>query len=100
MELKRCPKCHKQYNQRSAISRVDNHTQICPVCATTESIVQFNIYGTKMRVDSLTDIEKKVRKTVIMMNTYMAKAFKDYYKSENAKRSKMGQKMKELRDGN
>ena len=100
MELKKCPKCHKQYNQRSAVSRVDNHTQICPACATTESIVKFKSYSTEMRVDSLTDIEKEVRKAVVKMNNLMSKAFKDYYKSENTKRSQIGQKIKALRDGN
>ena len=37
-ELKYCPKCHKQYSGYPAISRVDNRTQICPMCGQMEAL--------------------------------------------------------------
>lgn len=37
-ELKKCPKCGKNYKAPSAISRVDNKTPICPTCGTREAL--------------------------------------------------------------
>ncbi len=37
-EFKTCPKCGKRYKAPSAISRVDNKTQICPTCGTREAL--------------------------------------------------------------
>lgn len=33
-----CPICGRQYAAPSAISRIDNKTEICPVCGAMESI--------------------------------------------------------------
>ncbi len=33
-----CPKCNKEYTSRSAISRIDNKTRICPACGVIEAI--------------------------------------------------------------
>ncbi len=33
-----CPKCNKEYTKRSAISRIDNKTRICPTCGLYEAI--------------------------------------------------------------
>ncbi len=33
-----CPKCNKEYNNRPAISRIDNKTRICPACGVIEAI--------------------------------------------------------------
>lgn len=37
-EIKTCPKCHKRYSERPALSRIDNKTEICPECGTREAI--------------------------------------------------------------
>ena len=42
-ELKICPKCGKAYKGHPAISRVDNATQICPLCGTREALEGFGI---------------------------------------------------------
>lgn len=34
-----CSKCGREYNCPSAISRVDNKTEICPVCGVAEAAV-------------------------------------------------------------
>lgn len=36
-----CPKCHQKYNQHSAISRIDNKTNICSTCGIKEELIQF-----------------------------------------------------------
>lgn len=42
-EFKKCPKCGKRYKAPSAISRVDNKTQICPTCGTREALKSIGI---------------------------------------------------------
>lgn len=42
-EVKICPKCGKAYKGHPAISRVDNATQICPLCGTREALEGFGI---------------------------------------------------------
>lgn len=37
-QTKVCPKCGKTYTARPAISRFDNHTEICPLCGTREAL--------------------------------------------------------------
>lgn len=36
--MKICPKCHKQYSDYPALSRVDNKTEICPECGQLEAL--------------------------------------------------------------
>ena len=36
-----CPKCKKKYTHPSAISRIDNKTEICPKCGTGEAIMNY-----------------------------------------------------------
>ena len=38
-----CPRCGKVYTDRSAISRADNKTPICPDCGTRESLESIGI---------------------------------------------------------
>lgn len=33
----RCPKCNREFSERSAISRIDG-SDICPLCGTKEAI--------------------------------------------------------------
>ena len=40
-QIKICPKCKKKYSQHSAISRIDNKTNICPTCGIREALEQF-----------------------------------------------------------
>lgn len=37
-EFKACPKCGKEYSDRSALSRRDNKTEICPDCGMREAL--------------------------------------------------------------
>lgn len=36
-----CPKCKQKYTLPSAISRIDNKTNICPTCGIKEALIQF-----------------------------------------------------------
>lgn len=36
-----CPICNMDYSEHSAISRIDNSTEICPDCDLKEALVQF-----------------------------------------------------------
>ena len=40
-QYKVCPKCKQKYTQHSAISRIDNKTNICPTCGIKEALIQF-----------------------------------------------------------
>jgi len=40
-QFKVSPKCKQKYTQHSAISRVDNKTNICPTCGIKEALIQF-----------------------------------------------------------
>ena len=33
-----CPRCGRKYKEPPAISRVDNKTEICPLCGTREAL--------------------------------------------------------------
>jgi len=39
--MKTCPKCGKTYEERPAISRRDNETEICPICGMLEAMEDF-----------------------------------------------------------
>lgn len=39
--MKKCPKCGNTYNERPALSRRDNKTEICPDCGMQEAIEDF-----------------------------------------------------------
>lgn len=43
IQSKTCPKCGKEYTAPPAISRVDNHTYICPDCGTREALEYLGI---------------------------------------------------------
>ena len=38
-----CPKCGQSYTERSAISRADNETLICPDCGTREALTSLGV---------------------------------------------------------
>ncbi len=39
-----CPICHKEYEEKPAISRQDNKTKICGLCGMLEALEQFKQY--------------------------------------------------------
>ena len=38
-----CPVCKRQYNEHPALSRKDNHTEICPDCGMMEAFESFGL---------------------------------------------------------
>ena len=38
-----CPRCGKSYTAPPAISRVDNHTEICPDCGVREALESIGV---------------------------------------------------------
>lgn len=38
-----CPKCGRKFYEAPAISREDNHTEICPLCGTREALDSMGI---------------------------------------------------------
>lgn len=36
--MKKCPKCGAEYSAPPALSRMDNKTEICPLCGTKEAL--------------------------------------------------------------
>jgi RNase P subunit RPR2 len=43
LEMRICPRCHKPYSGRPALSRVDNETLICPDCGTREALESIGV---------------------------------------------------------
>lgn len=43
-EVKICPKCGKEYTERSSLSRRDNETKICPGCGTMEALKDAGLF--------------------------------------------------------
>ena len=41
--MKRCPVCGRIYQNYPAISRRDNHTEICPQCGLREALEDFGM---------------------------------------------------------
>lgn len=39
--MKKCPKCGNTYEERPALSRRDNKTEICPTCGMLEALDDF-----------------------------------------------------------
>jgi hydrogenase maturation factor HypF (carbamoyltransferase family) len=38
-----CPRCHKPYRDRPALSRLDNETLICPDCGAREALAYIGV---------------------------------------------------------
>jgi hydrogenase maturation factor HypF (carbamoyltransferase family) len=38
-----CPRCHRPYHDRPALSRLDNETLICPDCGTREALASIGV---------------------------------------------------------
>ena len=50
-----CSKCGREYNCPPAISRVDNKTEICPVCGVAEAVV---VLPEEEQQQIIADVEK------------------------------------------
>ena len=65
-EIKKCPKCKLEYKRPSAISRLDNKTEICELCATAESMAIFKMAMEKKPVElsivKETKFEREIKK--------------------------------------
>lgn len=66
--MRKCPKCKKGYNGYPALSRADNHTEICPRCGETEAFAQLK--GIVIRPDALSEEEAKIREEVIKLHKH------------------------------
>ena len=55
---KTCPKCGREYMCPPALSRMDNETEICPVCGVAEAIEPLSSISEETRTQMLADIEK------------------------------------------
>lgn len=64
----KCSKCKKSYNGYPALSRADNHTQICPLCGETEAFAQFK--GIVVKPDDLSKEEADIRAEVIKLHKH------------------------------
>lgn len=54
-----CPICREQFDAVPALSRKDNNTKICPICATREALDDAGIkIGSKLREDVLRMVSK------------------------------------------
>ncbi len=68
MGIKKCPKCGQRFKRPPALSRVDNKTDICEICAMTEAIILIQSARDGIEIelftDRLTEEEKLVRLNV------------------------------------
>ena len=64
--MKKCPKCKLEYERPSAISRLDNKTEICELCATAESMAIFKMATENKPVElsivKETKLEREIKK--------------------------------------
>ena len=42
-QIKICPRCGQAYYEAPALSRIDNHTPICPDCGTREALESMDV---------------------------------------------------------
>ena len=45
--MKICPRCKRNYKERSALSRIDNKTEICSICGTYEALEAYSNFCTR-----------------------------------------------------
>lgn len=59
VRIRTCPKCHKEYKERPAISRFDDKCEICSECSTREAL---QVAGkTAKEINEIVDEIKKIR---------------------------------------
>lgn len=66
MVLKKCPKCNMEYKRPSAMSRLDNKTEICELCSLAESMAIFEKTNkgepVELSIVKETKTEKKIKR--------------------------------------
>lgn len=71
--MKKCPKCKMEYERPSAISRLDNKTEICELCATAESMaimkMAINNKPVELSIIKETKLEKEMKQQLKEMGT-------------------------------
>ncbi len=64
--MKKCPKCKMEYKRPSAMSRLDNKTEICELCSLAESMAIFESLNKNKPVElsivKETKLEKKIKR--------------------------------------
>lgn len=71
--MKRCPVCGKEYEDRPALSRKDNVTEICPTCGISEALEAAQcsmIYMVYSPEADITFIMKDQKKTISVVGFY------------------------------
>ena len=91
-EIKKCPKCKNTYDKYPALSRVDDKTEICPLCGETEALtlVTAGYRKIKMTTKGLTEIEKKIRESVIQLHSRMEAYIEEDKSKKRSERIKAG----------
>lgn len=64
-QIRRCPKCKREYTAEPAISREDNKTEICPSCGLIESLENLQSHLEKEKDDALKEPKKLERLKMI-----------------------------------
>lgn len=66
MVLKKCPKCKMEYKRPSAMSRLDNKTEICELCSLAESMAIFERMSkdkpVELSIVKETKLEKQIKR--------------------------------------
>ena len=60
-QIRRCPKCKREYTAEPAISRKDNKTEICPGCGLIESLEDFRVHLEKEKDEAL-ELARKTKR--------------------------------------
>ena len=99
-EIKKCPKCNETYDKYPALSRVDDKTEICPLCGETEALtlVTAGYRKIKMTTNGLTEIEKKIRESIIQLHSRMESYIEKDKSKKRSERIKAGIKNKKMEE--
>ena len=99
-ENRKCPKCKDTYNKYPALSRVDNKTEICPLCGETEALtlVTAGYRKIKMATNGLTEIERKIRESIIQLHSRMESYIEEDKSKKRSERIKAGIKNKKMEE--
>ena len=64
--MRKCPACGSVYQDHPAISRRDNHTEICPQCGLREALEDFGMPDEKAN-----EILQKIMKSYLKGDRYI-----------------------------
>lgn len=57
-KMRICPVCGREYNDRPALSRRDNQTEICPECGQREALVSIGVTN-KAEQDHIINLSRR-----------------------------------------